>query len=183
MAVMTYREALNLALREEMRRDPRVFVMGEEVGLYDGAYKVTQGLLKEFGEKRIVDTPICESGFTGVGVGAAMLGLRPVVEVMTSMMGSVSGAWSGPGRRGQYEADTEWIRHSVPWQEQALAETTVPVLVVAHEFDLFFPPALLAWGAERLPAGQFLEIKGCGHAGVEDIGAHREAAMKFFASV
>src|SRR5215467_14237651 len=83
MAIMTYREALNLALREEMRRDPRVFVMGEEVGLYDGAYKVTQGLLKEFGDKRIVDTPICESGFTGVGVGAAMLGLRPVVEVMT----------------------------------------------------------------------------------------------------
>ena len=80
---MTYREALNLALREEMRRDPRVFVMGEEVGLYDGAYKVTQGLLKEFGEKRIIDTPICESGFTGVGVGAAMLGLRPVVEMMT----------------------------------------------------------------------------------------------------
>ena len=83
MAVMTYREALNLALREEMRRDPRVFVMGEEVGLYDGAYKVTQGLLKEFGDKRIIDTPICESGFTGVGVGAAMLGLRPVVEMMT----------------------------------------------------------------------------------------------------
>ena len=71
MAVMTYREALNLALREEMRRDPRVFVMGEEVGLYDGAYKVTQGLLKEFGPTRVVDTPICESGFTGVGVGAA----------------------------------------------------------------------------------------------------------------
>ncbi len=83
VAVMTYREALNLALREEMRRDPRVFVMGEEVGLYEGAYKVTQGLLKEFGEKRIIDTPICESGFTGVGVGAAMLGLRPVVEMMT----------------------------------------------------------------------------------------------------
>ena len=68
MSVMTYREALNVALREEMRRDPRVFVMGEEVGLYDGAYKVTQGLLKEFGDKRIIDTPICESGFTGVGV-------------------------------------------------------------------------------------------------------------------
>src|SRR5690242_13464648 len=83
MAVMTYREALNTALREEMRRDPRVFVMGEEVGLYDGAYKVTQGLLKEFGDKRIIDTPICESGFTGVGVGAAMLGLRPVIEMMT----------------------------------------------------------------------------------------------------
>src|SRR5258707_7658926 len=83
MAVMTCREALNLALREEMRRDPRVFVMGEEVGLYDGAYKVTQGLMQEFGDKRIIDTPICESGFTGVGVGAAMLGLRPVIEMMT----------------------------------------------------------------------------------------------------
>ena len=83
MSVMTYREALNLALREEMRRDPRVFLIGEEIGLYDGAYKVTQGLLKEFGERRVVDTPICESGFTGVAVGAAMLGLRPVGGVMT----------------------------------------------------------------------------------------------------
>ena len=83
MAVMTYREALNLALREEMQRDPRVFLIGEEIGVYDGAYKVTQGLLKEFGERRVVDTPICESGFTGVAVGAAMLGLRPVVEMMT----------------------------------------------------------------------------------------------------
>src|SRR6059036_4240666 len=83
MAVMTYREALNLALREEMKRDPRVFVIGEEIGLYDGAYKVTQGLLKEFGPARVVDTPIAESGFTGLGIGAAMLGLRPVVEMMT----------------------------------------------------------------------------------------------------
>ena len=83
MAVMTYREALNAALREEMQRDPRVFLIGEEVGLYDGAYKVTQGLLKEFGPKRVIDTPICESGFTGVGIGAAMIGLRPVVEMMT----------------------------------------------------------------------------------------------------
>jgi len=80
---MTYREALNLALREEMTRDERVFVIGEEVGLYEGAYKVTQGLLKEFGPRRIVDTPIAESGFTGVGIGAAMVGLRPVVEMMT----------------------------------------------------------------------------------------------------
>jgi pyruvate dehydrogenase E1 component beta subunit len=83
MPVMTYREALNHALREEMQRDPRVFLIGEEVGLYDGAYKVTQGLLKEFGPRRVVDTPICESGFTGVGIGAAMIGLRPVVEMMT----------------------------------------------------------------------------------------------------
>ena len=83
MAVMTYREALNTALREELRRDGRVFVIGEEVGLYEGAYKVTQGLLKDFGPRRIVDTPISESGFTGVGIGAAMTGLRPVVEMMT----------------------------------------------------------------------------------------------------
>jgi pyruvate dehydrogenase E1 component subunit beta len=83
MAVMTYREALNAALVEEMRRDERVFVIGEEVGLYEGAYKVTQGLLKAFGPRRVVDTPIAESGFTGVGIGAAMAGLRPVVEMMT----------------------------------------------------------------------------------------------------
>jgi len=83
VAVLTYREALNMALREEMHRDPRVFIMGEEVGLYEGAYKVTQGLLKEFGPRRVVDTPIAESGFTGVGIGAAMVGLRPVVEMMT----------------------------------------------------------------------------------------------------
>jgi pimeloyl-ACP methyl ester carboxylesterase len=106
-----------------------------------------------------------------------------VVEAMTTMMDSVGGQWSGPGRQGQYEADTDWIRRTTQWQEAALTETTVPVLVVAHQFDLFFPPSLLARGAERLPAGQYLEIAGCGHAGVEDIGAHREAAMKFFASV
>ncbi len=83
MSTITYREALNMALREEMQRDPRVFLMGEEIGVYDGAYKVTQGLLKEFGERRVIDTPICESGFTGVAIGAAMLGLRPVLEMMT----------------------------------------------------------------------------------------------------
>ncbi len=83
MAIITYREALNQALREEMRRDPRVFLMGEEVGLYQGAYKVSQGLLEEFGSKRVIDTPISEAGFTGVGIGAAMVGLRPIVEMMT----------------------------------------------------------------------------------------------------
>ena len=83
MAVITYREALNHALREEMERDDRVFLVGEEVGVYGGAYKVSQGLLEKFGERRVVDTPICESGFTGVGIGAAMVGLRPVVEMMT----------------------------------------------------------------------------------------------------
>jgi pyruvate dehydrogenase E1 component beta subunit len=83
MAVMTYREALNQALREEMNRDENVFLIGEEVGFYQGAFKVSQGLLEEFGEKRVMDTPIAEGGFTGFGVGAAMLGMRPIVEMMT----------------------------------------------------------------------------------------------------
>jgi pyruvate dehydrogenase E1 component beta subunit len=83
MAVITYREALNQALAEEMERDPDVFLMGEEVGVYNGAYKVSKGLLDRFGEMRVVDTPITELGFTGLGVGAAMTGVRPVIEFMT----------------------------------------------------------------------------------------------------
>src|SRR5688572_25777168 len=83
MAVITMREALNQAMREEMERDADVFLMGEEVGYYQGAYKVSQGLIEAFGETRVIDTPIAESGFIGVGVGAAMVGLRPMVEVMT----------------------------------------------------------------------------------------------------
>jgi pyruvate dehydrogenase E1 component beta subunit len=83
MTVITYRDALNHALRDEMQRDDRVFLMGEEVGVYQGAYKVSKGLLQEFGEMRVVDTPITELGFAGVGVGAAMVGLRPVIEFMT----------------------------------------------------------------------------------------------------
>jgi pyruvate dehydrogenase E1 component beta subunit len=83
MAVITMRDALNQALREELQRDEDVFLMGEEVGAYQGAYKVTRGLLQEFGEKRVIDTPITELGFAGLGVGAAMAGLRPIVEFMT----------------------------------------------------------------------------------------------------
>jgi pyruvate dehydrogenase E1 component beta subunit len=83
MATMTVREALRDAMAEEMRRDPDVFVMGEEVAQYHGAYKVTQGLLEEFGARRVIDTPITEYGFAGVGVGAAFAGLRPIVEFMT----------------------------------------------------------------------------------------------------
>jgi pyruvate dehydrogenase E1 component beta subunit len=83
MAEITYREALNQALREEMARDDSVFLMGEEVAEYDGAYKVSKGLLDEFGDKRVVDSPISELGFAGLGVGAAMTGLRPVIEFMT----------------------------------------------------------------------------------------------------
>ncbi len=83
MAVITYRDALNQALAEEMERDPDVFLMGEEVGVYNGAYKVSKGLLDQFGDMRVVDTPITELGFTGLAVGAAMTGLRPVIEFMT----------------------------------------------------------------------------------------------------
>ncbi len=80
---MRYREALNLALREEMTADEDVFIMGEDIGVFQGAFKVTAGLLEEFGEKRVRDTPISENTFVGMGVGAAMAGLRPVVELMT----------------------------------------------------------------------------------------------------
>lgn len=83
MAEMTIRDALNAALREEIIRDENVFIIGEEVAEYDGAYKVTRGLWKEFGDKRVVDSPITELGFAALGVGAAMAGLRPVVEFMT----------------------------------------------------------------------------------------------------
>jgi pyruvate dehydrogenase E1 component beta subunit len=83
MATMRMREALNAALREEMQRDESVFIMGEDVGVFQGAFKVTEGLLDEFGEKRVRDTPISENTIIGAGVGAAMAGLRPVVEIMT----------------------------------------------------------------------------------------------------
>ena len=83
MRSIQFREALREALSEEMRRDESVFLMGEEVAEYDGAYKVSQGMLAEFGERRVIDTPIAELGFAGIGVGAAMNGLRPVIEFMT----------------------------------------------------------------------------------------------------
>jgi pyruvate dehydrogenase E1 component beta subunit len=83
MRQLQFREALREALNEEMRRDEKVFLMGEEVAEYNGAYKVSQGMLEEFGDKRVIDTPIAELGFAGIGVGAAMNGLRPVIEFMT----------------------------------------------------------------------------------------------------
>jgi pyruvate dehydrogenase E1 component subunit beta len=81
--VLTFREALREAMIEEMERDPTIFLMGEEVGHYNGAYKVSEGMLERFGETRVVDTPIAEAGFAGVGIGAAMVGLRPIIEFMT----------------------------------------------------------------------------------------------------
>ena len=83
MAELRYRDALNAALREELTRDERVFLMDEDIGVFGGAFKVTDGLLEEFGEKRVRDTPISENTIVGIGVGAAMAGLRPVVELMT----------------------------------------------------------------------------------------------------
>jgi pyruvate dehydrogenase E1 component beta subunit len=83
VAVMTYRQALHDTLREELLRDENVYLMGEEIGVFEGSYKITAGLLAEFGPKRVVDTPISEEGFVGAAIGAAMLGLRPVVEIMT----------------------------------------------------------------------------------------------------
>ena len=82
MPVITYRQALNEALAEELTRDENVVIMGEEVAEYNGAYKITEGLWEKFGSKRVVDTPISEAGFLGLGVGAAMLGMRPVMELM-----------------------------------------------------------------------------------------------------
>ncbi len=83
MSVLTYREALRAAMDEEMERDDSVILIGEEVGQYNGAYKVSQGLLDKYGPDRVMDTPISEGGFTGIGIGAAMAGLRPIVEYMT----------------------------------------------------------------------------------------------------
>jgi len=82
MPVITYREALRHAMSEEIERDPNVVLMGEEVAQFNGAYKISEGMLAKYGPKRIVDTPISEAGFIGMGVGAAMLGLRPVMELM-----------------------------------------------------------------------------------------------------
>lgn len=83
MPEILYRDALNQAMTEEMTRDPDIFLMGEEVAEYNGAYKVSKGMLERFGAKRVIDTPIAEAGFVGIGIGAAMVGLRPIIEVMT----------------------------------------------------------------------------------------------------
>ena len=83
MPVISYREALNDAMREEMQRDPNIFIMGEDVGFYGGAFKITDGLFAEFGEKRVIDTPIAEGLIVGAAIGAAMVGLRPIAELMT----------------------------------------------------------------------------------------------------
>jgi len=88
--LLSYREALNQAMREEMRRDERIFLIGEEVGYYQGAFKVSKGFIEEFGPQRVLDTPITEAGFTGLAIGAAMAGLHPIVELMTFNFGMLA---------------------------------------------------------------------------------------------
>jgi pimeloyl-ACP methyl ester carboxylesterase len=105
------------------------------------------------------------------------------VELLVGLAPDALPDWQGPGRVGQYHADHDWMSRPKEWQAQALGETDVPVLVIAHEFDVVIPPALLRWGADLLPAGRFVEIAGCGHAGVENIPAHREAMSAFFAGL
>src|ERR1700728_3364156 len=90
MKTLRYREALREAMAEEMERDDRIFLMGEEVGYYQGAYKVSEGLLEKFGATRVIDTPIVEGVFAGVGIGAAMVGLRPIIEFMTLNFSAVA---------------------------------------------------------------------------------------------
>ncbi len=111
MATMQIREALRRAMQEEMRRDDRIFLMGEEVAQYNGAYKVSQGMLEEFGPQRVVDTPISEGGFAGLGIGAAMVGMRPIIEFMTwnfslvaydQVVNTAAKVWQMSG--GQYSA-------------------------------------------------------------------------------
>ena len=97
MANLQIREALRRAMVEEMQKDDSIFLMGEEVAHYNGAYKVSQGMLEQFGEERIIDTPISEAGFAGLGIGAAMVGMRPIIEFMTwnfSLVAYICGSWN-----------------------------------------------------------------------------------------
>ena len=110
MPVVQYREALNQAMTEEMERDSNIFLVGEEVGYYNGAYKVSKGMLERFGEKRVLDAPIAEAGFAGVGIGAAMVGLRPIVEFMTWNFSLVA-ADQLPEPCGQGSPNVRWAVH------------------------------------------------------------------------
>ena len=137
---MTMREALRDAMAEEMRRDPDVFVMGEEVAEYQGAYKVTQGLLDEFGARRVIDTPITEHGFTGVGIGAALAGLKPVVEFMTFnfAMQAMDQLINSAAKTQYMSGGQVRILDRVPWAERTgfacrrAAQPGLFVLVLAH---------------------------------------------------
>jgi len=161
---MRYREALNQALREELRADPNVFIMGEDIGVFNGAFKVTEGLLDEFGERRVRDTPISENTIVGMGVGAAMVGLRPVVELMTINFALL--------------AMDQIVNHMAPLHYMFGGQARVPIVVRmpqgaghqlaathSHSFEAFFQhvPGLLV-AAPSTPA----DAKGLLKAAIRD---------------
>lgn len=164
MPEMRYREALNQALREELRADPNVFIMGEDIGVFNGAFKVTEGLLDEFGERRVRDTPISENTIVGMGVGAAMVGLRPVVELMTINFALL--------------AMDQIVNHMAPLHYMFGGQARVPIVVRmpqgaghqlaathSHSFEAFFQhvPGLLV-AAPSTPA----DAKGLLKAAIRD---------------
>lgn len=164
MAEMRYREALNLALREEMRADKSIVIMGEDIGVFNGAFKVTEGLLEEFGERRVRDTPISENTIVGMGVGAAMAGLRPIVELMTINFSLL--------------AMDQIVNHMAPLRYMFGGQAKVPMVVRmpqgaghqlaathSHSFEAFFQhvPGLLV-AAPSTPA----DAKGLLKAAIRD---------------
>ncbi len=134
--LLTYRDALNQAMREEMRRDPGVFLIGEEVGYYQGAFKVSKGFVEEFGPERVLDTPITEAGFTGLAIGAAMAGLRPIVELMTFNFGIV--------------ALDQIVNHAAKIRYMSGGQLSVPMVIrgpgsAAHQLGAQHSQSLEAW--------------------------------------
>jgi len=136
--VLSYRDALNQAMREEMRRDEKVFLIGEEVGYYQGAFKVSKGFVEEFGPKRVLDTPITEAGFTGLAVGAAMAGLRPIVELMTFNFGIL--------------AMDQIVNNAAKIRYMSGGQLSVPIVIrgpgsAAHQLGAQHSQSLEAWFA------------------------------------
>ncbi|WP_447986820.1 pyruvate dehydrogenase complex E1 component subunit beta [Nitrospira sp. Nam74] len=136
--MMSYRDALNQAMREEMRRDEKVFLIGEEVGYYQGAFKVSKGFVEEFGPKRVLDTPITEAGFTGLAIGAAMAGLHPIVELMTFNFGIL--------------AMDQIVNNAAKIRYMSGGQLSVPIVIrgpgsAAHQLGAQHSQSLEAWFA------------------------------------
>ncbi|HKN86417.1 MAG TPA: pyruvate dehydrogenase complex E1 component subunit beta [Nitrospiraceae bacterium] len=136
--MMSYRDALNQAMREEMRRDDKVFLIGEEVGYYQGAFKVSKGFVEEFGPKRVLDTPITEAGFTGLAIGAAMAGLHPIVELMTFNFGIL--------------AMDQIVNNAAKIRYMSGGQLSVPIVIrgpgsAAHQLGAQHSQSLEAWFA------------------------------------
>src|SRR5207244_3106217 len=162
MPTLTYRDALNQALREEMQRDPNVFLMGEEVGVYQGAYKVSRGLLEEFGPKRVVDTPIAELGFAGIGVGAAMGGLRPVVEFMTwnfALLALDQIVNSAGEMRYNLKGDVPDGEHVVPSGKAEVKRAGSDVTLVCHSKTLTVAQKAADQLAEQNVSAEVLDLR------------------------